>query len=127
MDSHHIEIKVSNPGELRELIRNLPPPQPGDECERCHRPVPKVRSDAQAGPRRETISISVPKGEEGVLEGLWIDVIDKYREQWPREYAAMRADVGLELVGGRSWKYHTAHFCAYAVLMVPGLAPVEEG
>lgn len=99
--------------------------KPGEECIVCHRPIPKVKSDDQPGPRRETINLTVPRGEEGVLESMWIDIVDRNREAWPRDYAAMRDSVGLEVVGGRSWKYYVAHFCAYAVLTVPGLEPTE--
>jgi hypothetical protein len=58
---------------------------------------------------------------------MLVDLVDKYKEQWPLEFASMRQQVGLQIVGGRSWKYHALHFATYACLMVPGLAPTEEG
>lgn len=101
--------------------------RPGQPCPACHRPIPKIRADSLTGPRRQVLSIAIPAGEEGTLDELLIAVVDKYREQWPREYAAMRNNIGLEQVGGRAWKYHVIHFALYATLMVPGLDPAEEG
>lgn len=72
------------------------------------------------------VQIHEPKGEEGTIENLMIAVVDKYRDAWPRDHAAMRRQVGLEVVGGRSWKYYVTHFALYAVLMVPGLEPTED-
>lgn len=100
---------------------------PGDECVACHRPIPKKRSDEKTGSARSVVSIHEPAGEEGTLESLMIAVVDKYKEQWPRDHAAMREGIGLEAVGGRSWKYFVVHFALYAVLSVPGLEPTEEG
>lgn len=109
-------------GEQIEII--VEPPHPGEDCFGCHRPVPKIRSDENVGSRREVLSLSIPKGEEGVLEAMLIALVDKYQEQWPRDYASMRAGIGLEVVGGRSWKYFAVAFAVYAALTVPGLAPV---
>lgn len=119
-------VPAIDPADLLHLLEHLEL-KPGDACPACSRIVPKLRSDAQAGPRRETISLAVPKGEEGILESMLIALVDKHKDQWPRDYAAMRAGVGLEVVGGRSWKYYAVHFATYATLMVPELAPVEEG
>lgn len=100
---------------------------PGVECPGCGRDVPKEKSDAVAGPRGEQISIGVPPGEEGVLESLMIAVVDKYQEEWPLDHRAMRNGLGLEVVGGRRWKYYVAHYSLYATLNVPGLSPTELG
>lgn len=100
---------------------------PGEECPGCGRTVPKEKSDAAAGPRGERWSITVPPGEEGILEEMLVDLVEKYEEAWPLQARAMRDSVGLEVVGGRRWKYYALHFAVYACLNVPGLAPVEEG
>jgi hypothetical protein len=104
----------------RELV-------PGQLCPTCQRTIPKVQSDDNPGRKRQVVSVSVPHGEEGALEELMIQVVDKYKEAWPREYAAMRQQVGLVNVGQRSWKYFVLHFALFAVLNVEGLEPVEEG
>lgn len=100
--------------------------KPGTDCPTCGRKVPKVQADAPHGSRREVMSLAVPKGEEGVLEGMLIQLVDKYREAWPRDYAAMRDSVGLEVVGGRSWKYFCLHWAVYACLTLD-IEPREEG
>jgi hypothetical protein len=116
------------PEDLVEVLKNLPEPQPGEECYGCHRPVPKVKSDDRPGPaRRSVVSVSEPAGEEGTLENLMIAVVNKYKDAWPRDFAAMRNGLGLELVGGRAWKYHVLYFCLYSVLTVGELAPDEGG
>lgn len=99
--------------------------EPGEECPGCHRKLPNKKSDDRAGPTRSVVHVHEPGGEAGTLELLMIAVVDKYKDQWPREYAAMRDGIGLEVVGGRSWKYHVLHFALYAVLNVPGLEPSE--
>lgn len=120
-----IAIERAVPGQLARVT--LEKPEPGEECPSCERKMPALKSDDQHGPRREIVALHVPKGEEGVLENLLIALVDKHKEEWPRDYASMRNGVGLELVGGRSWKYYAVHFSVYAALTVPGLAPVEEG
>jgi hypothetical protein len=110
--------------DLRHALDHLTL-EPGEECPACHRKVPKEKSDALPGPTRSVVSIHEPKGYEGTLEPLMVAVVDKFREQFPRDYEAMKASLGLELVGGRSWKFFVVHFALYAVLMVPGLEPTS--
>lgn len=102
-------------------------PEPGCACPTCGRVVPKAKSDDKAGPKRTRIAISVPPEEAGVLDELMVQVCERYQEAWPREFANMRAGLGLEVVGGKRWQYHVLHFALTATLMVPGLEPVEEG
>lgn len=104
----------------------LEPPHPGEECFGCHRTVPKLKSDDNVGSRREVLSLSIPKGEEGVLESMLIALVDKHREAWPRDHAEMRQGLGLEVVGGRSWKYYCIHWAVYAALTLD-IVPSEEG
>lgn len=120
------DLVIANEADLKKAIASIPPPKPGEECFSCHRKVPQVRSDAPTGPKTTSVvSIREPVGEEGTLNSLAIGVVDKFQEQWPRDHAAMRAGIGLELVGGRNWTFHVHHFALYAVLMVPGLEPSE--
>jgi hypothetical protein len=118
-------LEVANEADLQRLLETIKP-EPGQECQVCHRLAPKVKKDDPTGPRRETLSISIPKGEPP-LDPMLIQLVDKYKEQWPRDFAAMRDDVGLVTVGGRSWRYYAIHFATYACLMVPGLEPTEIG
>lgn len=101
---------------------------PGTDCPSCGRRIPEAKSDdAPATAKRERVSFSVPKGEEGVIEELEILVVEKYQDQWPEDRAAMRDGVGLKVVGSSGWRWRVHHFSLYATLMVPELAPVDEG
>lgn len=99
---------------------------PGEDCPGCGRTVPKLKSDEVAGPQGERWTISVPPGEEGNLELMLIDLVNKYKDAWPLQYRAMRDSVGLEVVGGRRWKYYGLHFAVYAALTL-NIQPNEEG
>lgn len=99
---------------------------PGTDCPTCGRKIPKVRADAPTGARREVMTVAVPKGEEGVLENMLIALVDRHKDIWPRDFAHMREQVGLEVVGGRSWKYFALHFAVYAALTLD-IQPSEEG
>lgn len=112
---------VDAEGELREHTL-----EPGHECPACHRKVPKQASDEAAGRTRDRISVSVPVGEEGVLDDLMIQLVEKYAEEWPEDAAAAREGVGLVLVGERAWKYRALHFAVYAALTLD-IKPSEVG
>lgn len=127
MDTSNGGVVLADAAELKRIMEILPAPGEGEDCYACHRPVPRQKKDDQPGPRRSVVSIHEPAGEEGTLESLMVAVVDKYQEQWPRDHAAMRNQVGLEIVGGRSWKFFVTHFALYATLTVPGLEPTEEG
>lgn len=116
---------ASSIAEFTRMFGHLPHPEPGDDCYACNRPVPKISRDARNGSKRSVVSIAEPKGEEGTLESLMIGVVDRFQDQWPRDFAAMRNGIGLEVVGGRAWKYYVTHFALYAALTVPGLEPTE--
>ncbi len=100
--------------------------EPGDDCPTCGRRIPSEKKDAPTGKKRSRITITEPPGMEGELELLLIGLVDKDKDQWPREFAAMRDGIGLEVVGASNWRFYALHFAAYAALTVPGLAPVEE-
>jgi hypothetical protein len=118
------QIEIISPEQLRHALEHIDL-KPGEECIACHRTIPRKQKDDNVGRQRAVVSISEPVGYEGTLEPLMIAVVDKYRDAWPRDYAAMRDGIGLEVVGGRSWKYFVTHFALYAVLQVPGLEPTE--
>jgi len=85
-------------------------------------PVPH---EGPTGAKRDRISVVVPLGEEGVLDDLMIQVVERFQEQWPEDVRAAREGVGLAPVGERAWKYRVLHFSLYAVLTVPGLEPTD--
>jgi hypothetical protein len=89
--------------------------------------VPKAKKDDATGRTRDRITVTVPTGEEGTLDEMLIQLVDKYADAWPEDAKSMREGVGLALVGERSWKYRALHFAVYAALTVPGLEPVETG
>lgn len=99
---------------------------PGEECPACTRLVPKEKIDSASGPVRDRISVAVPKGEEGVLDDLMIQVVEKYREAWPEDARSARDGVGLVLVGEKSWKFRVLHYALYAALTLD-ITPNEEG
>ena len=111
--------------ELYEVLKKMPPLKGGETCYGCGRKVPEKKSDDRPGPTRSVVSIHEPAGEEGTLEMLMINLVEKFREQFPLEHDEMKRTVGLEVIGGTSWKYHAVHFALYACLMVPGLEPVS--
>jgi hypothetical protein len=118
----HVVKLLNDAGEVHEHLLT-----PGEQCPACDRKIPQEKSDDATRPKRSRITITVPLGMEGVLEDLWIQVVEKYGEQWPANLNAARQGIGLAQVGERSWQWDVAHFCGAAVLMVPGLAPSEEG
>jgi hypothetical protein len=86
-------------------------------CINCKRPLPKEKPDGPVGPKRERMVLSVPPGEEGVLEDLLIQLVDKYKAVWPDQ---------LGEVGDDFWRYKAVHFAAYSALTTD-LVPAEEG
>lgn len=120
-------ILIHSLNEFKEMFGDrvlLPQLNVGDTCYACERPVPKKRSDDARNPSRSVVSISEPRGSEGTIEALAVAVVDKYQKAWPREFAAMRAGLGLEVVGGRAWKFYVIEFALQAMLQIPGLEPV---
>lgn len=95
-------------------------------CETCHRPIPVAKSDDPTGPARERISITVPRGEEGVLDEMLILLVERYADAFPEDAREAREGAGLALVGSRAWRYRAIHFAVFAALDV-GLVPTEEG
>lgn len=110
---------VDEQGELHEHTLEA-----GADCPACHRRVPAVRKDAPTSPKRDRLAIPVPIGEEGVLEDLMIQVVEKYADAWPEDARSARDGVGLALVGESAWKYRVLHFALYAALTLD-ITPAE--
>jgi hypothetical protein len=90
-------LEVATPADLKRMLDELKP-SPGEECQVCERVYPKLKSDDATGPSRSVLSVSIPKGFPP-LDPLLVDLVDKYKEQWPLDHAAMRQQVGLQVVG----------------------------
>lgn len=64
-----------------------------------------------------------PVGEEGELEDLLTQLVERYQQIWPDE---------LSEVGSRHWRYKALHFGLYSLLTAPEdvisrLLPSETG
>lgn len=90
---------------------------PREKCDSCGRPLPNEESDAPTGPKKQRVNLVVPIGEEGVLEDLLEQLVEKYQSVWPDD---------LGPVGAAGWKYRAVSFAAYAALTA-NLEPSEVG
>lgn len=96
-----------------------------EKCPTCKRPLPKERSDAPVK-RRVRITLTPPPGEEGVLEDLLIQLVEKYEEAFPEDAAAMHEGVGIGGIGSPFWMWRAIHFSAYSAL-TQDIMPKEVG
>jgi len=89
-----------------------------EKCESCGRVLPKAKPEDDPGPKRKIFSVSVPRGEEGILEELCEQVVEKYK-----------AGAGEHLlpVGEKMWKYYAVHYALYQAAVAPGPLVSEEG
>lgn len=91
-------------------------------CTGCNRPVHTV-AQGSARPKRSKLVIYEPTGEEGELDGLLDQLVEKYMRVWPDE---------LSEVGSRFWRYKALHFALYSLVTAPDeiatrLLPSETG
>lgn len=96
----------------------------GDVCPTCKRPV-KPEHEGPAGPPRKRFSVSVPPGEDGVLDDLMIQFVERFQPAWA-------AGVEMPPIGARHWKYIALHHLLYSVVtaspeVAAGLLPAEVG
>jgi hypothetical protein len=61
--------------------------------------------------------ITIPAEEEGALEEMLVQLVEKYEPLWPDTFAG---------VGERMWLYRAVHFAVYSALTA-NLVPAEEG
>lgn len=83
-------------------------------CPSCNRPLPKERSDSPS--RRKRFSVAVPEGEEGVLDELLIEIVERYESAVPE----------FKEIGTPGWKYPPLAWALYHVVTLD-LKPSEEG
>lgn len=91
-------------------------------CSGCNRPVHTV-VQGPSRPKRSKVVVYEPAGEEGELEGLLDQLVERYQRVWPDE---------LSEVGSRHWRYKALHFALYSLLTAPEevvsrLLPTETG
>lgn len=92
-----------------------------EKCPACGRKLPHEH-EGPVPPRRERITISVPKGEEGVVDELLIQLVERYKDAWG----------DMPGVGERHWKYVAIHHALYSLVTASNqalelLLPSEEG
>lgn len=97
---------------------------PTETCPTCNRPI-KPDHEGPTGPPRKRLSISIPPGEEGVLEDLLVQFVERFKPKW--------GDGGdFPDIGERHWKYMALHHGLYALVTAPDevadrLLPSEIG
>ena len=74
-------------------------------------------------PKRSKVVIYEPHGEDGTLDELLEQLVEKYQSIWPDE---------LSEVGSRHWRYKALHFAIYSLVTAPPdvaarLLPSEQG
>ena len=94
-----------------------------ERCPTCDRPL--KTHDGPSGPPRKRLTISIPPGEEGVLEDLLIQFVERFKPKW-------EGDEPMPNVGDRHWKYIALHHGLYALVTAPDeladrLMPSEIG
>ena len=106
-DTAHIPVRLAN-GKV--------------VCSGCERPVHTV-AQGPSRPKRSKVVIYEPVGEEGELEDLLTQLVERYQTIWP--------DI-LSEVGVRHWRYKALHFALYSLLtaspdVAARLLPSEKG
>lgn len=91
---------------------------PGDVCPTCDRKVPHTH-DKPPGPKRTRFSVAVPPGEEGILDELLVQLVEKMKGRWP--------DGGTMELGDQGWRYRAVHYAITMVVMDDRLLPSEVG
>jgi hypothetical protein len=91
-------------------------------CSGCNRPLRKV-VQASPGRKRSRVIVYEPPGEEGELEDLLAQLVERYKRVWPDT---------LSEVGERHWRYKALHFGLHALVTAPSdvadrLMPTEVG
>lgn len=81
-----------------------------ERCPTCDRPI--STHEGPSGPPRKRLTISIPPGEEGVLEDLMIQFVEKFRPAW-------EMDEPMPNVGERHWKYISLHYALYSLVTAP--------
>lgn len=99
-----------------------------ERCPTCNRPIPaeKETHEGPTGPPRKRMNIAIPPGEEGVLEDLLIQFVERFKPRW----AGQEDD--MPEIGQRHWKYIALHHGLYSLVTAPDevadlLLPAEIG
>jgi hypothetical protein len=94
-----------------------------ERCPTCDRPL--KTHDGPSGPPRKRFTVSIPPGEEGVLEDLLVQFVERFKPLW-------EMDDPMPGVGDRHWKYVALHYGLYCLVTADGdtaqrLMPAEIG
>jgi len=85
------------------------------ECPSCGQKIKETATtDESTRPKRAKLVISVPLGEEGVLDDLLIQFVERFKPMWDAPLEGSGSE--LPQVGDRHWKYMALHHGLYALL-----------
>lgn len=89
---------------------------PGENCPSCGRKVPTDKPPTQ---RQQRFAVTVPVGEEGVLDELLIQWTERVQARWPEEVGEL---------GSTGWRYRALHFGLVTLATGPdSILPSEVG
>ena len=79
-----------------------------ERCPTCNRPL--KTHEGPTGQPRKRLSIAIPPGEEGVLDDLLIQFVERFKPRWAG------ADEPMPEIGERHWKYIALHHGLYTLV-----------
>jgi hypothetical protein len=79
-----------------------------ERCPACNQKI-KHEHEGETGPPRQRLTVSIPPGEEGVLEDLLIQFVERFKPRW-------EGGDPMPGVGERHWKYISLHHALYALV-----------
>jgi len=82
-----------------------------ERCPTCNQKI-KHEHEGETGPARKRLTVSIPPGEEGVLEDLLIQFVERFKPRW-------EGDEPMPGVGERHWKYIGLHHALYSLVTAP--------
>lgn len=96
-----------------------------ERCPTCNQKIKHEHEGPSRAPRQK-FTISIPPGEEGVLDDLFIQFVERLQPVWDGD------GHGAISVGSRTWKYRGANAGLYALVTAPQdvferLFAMEEG
>jgi hypothetical protein len=83
-----------------------------ERCPTCNQKI-KHEHEGPTGPKRSRFTVAEPPGEEGVLEDLLIQFVERLKPTWDGD------GYGAISVGDRTWKYRGSHAGFYAMATAP--------
>ena len=95
-----------------------------EQCPSCGQTIKEPHEGPTRKPRKKFV-VSIPEGEEGVIDDLMIQFVERFQPKWEGEHEMLP-------VGARHWKYMALHHLLYAAVTAPDevadrLLPSEIG